>query len=375
MQDPTTETHNETLNETHNETLNETHNETLNETHNETTIKATYIDDDQLQRDFTLCNTSNTYKVHCVVYSTHKIFIEGDIELDEIKTNYYNTYLYNKYYDFNKYAMKLSDEKWTFETFEYKCPVIGGVGVGATPQSVFTPAPATAAATTEEEPAQETTHFETQCYNTVISMLKTPEKIHQVSNLQFYKGFIEHGDHEIYAFFDIGELYSDLLDTYKSVLMSEYLDYKCTSYNIPISEEVCEFFRDHKTMHKLRTDETQTIPLPRAMYLCEFMGEGFVNISGLVGGDITKYYYNYEPLVPGFYFTELVQYDKGLEDNLKLVKCAVFIVNSLDLGLEIDKLVREDGDHDYLFNAQTICFLDGGIKMCAVKNVSHFSVL
>ena len=333
-------------------------------------IKNSYIENDQLSRDFSLCDESKIYKIHCVVYGIDSMYIEGPLELNEIKQNYYNTFLYNKYYNYIKYAMKLINNEWVFDSFDYICPTINNkIDI-----TMYKNNNSFSSNGEDEKNKSINAHFETECYKKVFEMFKNTENLHKVSNINFYKGFIEYNENNIFVFFDISELYHDLKSEYKSILMNEFLNEYRTSYNIPINNTICDFFYNNNSIHKIKTIDKQYIPLPQTMYLCELNGDQFLNIKNN-NIEKLKYFYNYDKLVPGFYFTELIQYDNGLNENLNLLKCAVFMVNSLDLGIDIDDLVREDEDHKYLLNYQTICYNDSNIKMFSVKNISHFSIL
>jgi hypothetical protein len=337
------------------------------ETKEESNIETTYIEFDQLSRNFSFCDPSKIYKIHCVVFGSSSMYIEGQLELDEIKQNYYNTFMYNKYYHYMKYAMKIVDNEWVFNTFDYICPVISNIMYNISSNSDTN--------IEEENIKNINAHFETECYKKVFEMFENIENLHKVSNLKFYKGFIEFENNNIFVFFDISELYNFIKPEYKSILMNEFLSENKTAYNLPINSIICDFFIKNESVHKLKNKNKQYIPLPKALYLCELTGDQFFNSIKNNKFEKVKYYYNYNKLVPGFYFSELIQYDKGLNENINLLKCAVFIVNSLDLGIDIEDLIREDGDHNYLLNAQTICYNDSNIKMYAIKNISHFSVL
>ena len=324
-------------------------------------IDYKYIEDDELNKRFGFCmDTENkTFKVYLAMFSINQsCFIEGVYEENEYTNDITDDQSkYNTRYPFLQFCMETKEDTYSFPQMEYECPIIN------------TSLEETGEQDSEEKP-QEQTHFETECFKYLLSMLSDDNIIHtkniDISNL--YKGFMEYDESSIFVFFDISTLLSEVKRELTLAIIDEIV-YKKIIYSTPVDPTVSDFFKKNKQLCNIKTTENQVYPFPFQLYLCDFKEGEYENIRS----DNTQTYVYFEHPFFGIahYFTTLPIMNTDVP-SLKRFSC--FITNGLYIKGDIDSLEEEEKEkyQNQLITASSFYFHENLLQLWGIKNISHF---
>ena len=252
-----------------------------------------YIGEEDLTKLFGFCQSLDvSYQIHLCAYAFDFCYIEGKVSADvpEMKEIENTMNRYNTYYPYIKYFFKKEEggAHYTFPSFVYQCPVINTLHPDERKESSFSrggtgPETGTASIVDEldlDDKSPEQIHFETECFQRVVSMLQDETAIHEeeISVDHMYKGYVQYGTNHLFLFYDITPFQQKIKPEYAEGIIDELL-YKKKIGAVPIDTQVVDFFKKNYHLTSITTEDGYHIPFPFQLYMCSYKNNQYGNLS------------------------------------------------------------------------------------------------
>jgi hypothetical protein len=212
-----------------------------------------YLSDESLNQTFAFINDHNESAKENIGIMSQPITYQIHLALFQMKTNEIPI-------PFLLYLLEKQDEQYLFPTFEYT-PAIETDGAGLATDN------------TDESSIQ--IQFINACLTHIANLFsKMVTSINESNKKDFYKGFVQTDDRNIYVFFDITTLLEESLpENIRWSSLEEILFYKITN-GISISTDLAQLFLKNPELYTIRNQYGNPIPIPHIMYLCRQREDG-----------------------------------------------------------------------------------------------------
>ena len=264
------------------------------------------------------------------------------------------------------------DQKWSFPSFEYDCPIINDTQDETENEN-------------ENIPPPEQTHFENECFKHVLELLHTNINFHMNDNnniiKDMYQGFIEYDDSNlvvVYNFTNNTNLFlptatntqnspKEVQITYIWKILDEMIYKNQPDYN----DMIISFFQKFDYIKHIKTLDGDIIPYPFALYLCAYDENNNINNVLTEQYLITSLEQSHPFFNNGVYFSTNPIHS---EDNIKLKKYAVFIDNCLYILkdiTEIDNEIKVSYTNN-IISSSAFYFHENNLQLWGVKDILRF---
>ena len=317
---------------------------------------------DKLNRLFGFCmKTQNKkYNIHLCVYS--------------INTECVINYTPFPFLQFLLCKTNLN-EKWSFPSFYYDCPIINDITTGSNHDNDFE---------NEDNPPPEQIHFENECFKQLLGLLHTNINFHTNDNnnimKNMYQGFIEYDDDNlvvVYNFTNNKSLFLPIvidsqipLQEVETTFVWKIIDELLYKKQDDLNDMIISFFQKFDYMKNIKSLNGDIISYPFALYLCVYDENNNVN-NVLTEQFLITSLEQFHPFFKNgvFFSTYPIQSDSN---NLK--KYAVFIHNCLYILKDITEFDNEIKQQytNRIISSSSYYFHDNKVQLWGVKDVLSF---
>ena len=350
-----------------------------------TTLPYKYIESDELSKNFGFCmnNQSKEFTIYFVMYEIKYLFVEGVVDpLPKINfckektepgiplTNQLTEP--NIFYPYLKFVME-KNETYSFPTKNHVCMQNSSQEMQKNTDN-------------GDDKSPDQIYFETECMKHVLDFFSDTSILHN-ENLDIYKGFVEHDNNSIFAFFDVSSLSKFLKPPYITAVVDEVF-YKQKIYSTPIDPVISSFFYKNIRFIDLMSadDEDKRLKFPFQLYLCKLENEQYENVKK--GEPIQQFEH---PFFGYSYYFSTYPLDESNIDELIRFNCFTFrnlyiMNNSITELSEQEKEYYKKGIEtnnaeinpylptiENIQEASTISFLENGAQLWSIKNILHFT--
>jgi len=348
-------------------------------------IPYKYIDSDELSKNFGFCMNSQSkeFTVYFVMYEIKYLFVEGVIDPPP-KYNFCQEKTEpgipltsrltepNMFYPYLKFVMEKKEEIYSFPSKNHVCMQNSTQEMDKEKNE------------NDSDKSPDQIYFETECIKHVLDFFSDTSVLHD-EQVDIYKGFVEHDNNSIFAFFDVSSLSNFLKPPYITAIVDEVF-YKEKIYNIPIDPIISLFFDKNIRFIDLMSvdDEDKRLKFPFQLYLCKLENEQYENVKK--GETIQPFEH---PFFGYSYYFSTYPLDESNSNELIRFYCFTFrnlyIMNSITELSEQEKEYYKRGNEtnveidpylptiENIQEASTISFIENEVQLWSIKNILHFT--
>jgi len=375
------------------------------------TLPYKYIDSDELSKNFGFCMNSQSkeFTIYFVMYEIKYLFVEGVIDPPP-KINFCQKKTEpgipmtsritepNIFYPYLKFVMEKKEETYSFPSKNHVC-------MQTSPQEMDKE-------NNENNPdkSPDQIYFETECIKHVLDFFSDTSVLHDVqvdidefsdtrrvgenrrnsgerSLEKLYKGFVEHDNNSIFAFFDVSSLSTFLKPPYITAIVDEVF-YKEKIYSVPIDPFISSFFDKNIRFIDLlmSVDKDKRLKFPFQLYLCKLENGQYENVKkGELIEPFEHPYFGYS-----YYFSTYPLVESDIDE---LIRCYCFTFrNVYIMNNSITELSEQEKEYykkgivtnnveinlylptiENIQEATTISFVENGVQLWSIKNILHFT--
>jgi len=348
-----------------------------------------YIDSDELSKNFGFCMNSQSteFTVYFVMYEIKYLFVEGVVEpppkinLCQEKTEpgipLTNQMAEpNMFYPYLKFVVEKKEETYSFPTKNHVC-------MQTSPQEIDKEKNEN-----DSDKSPDQIYFETECIKHVLDFFSDTSVLHD-DNLELYKGFIEHDNNSIFAFFDVSSLSKFLKPPYITAIVDEVF-YNQKIYSVPIDPVISSFFDKNIRFIDLTTvnDNNKILKFPFQLYLCKLENGQYENVRK--GEPIQPFEH---PFFGYSYYFSTYPLDSDSSNVEELIRFICFTFRNLYImNNSITELSEQEKEYykrgietnnaeinpylptiENIQEASTISFVENGVQLWSIKNILHFT--
>ena len=383
------------------------------------TLPYKYIESDELSKNFGFCMNSQSkeFTIYFVMYEIKYLFVEGVVDSPP-KINFCQEKTEpgipltnqltepNIFYPYLKFVMEKKEETYSFPTKNHVCMQNSTQEMNKESNEG------------EQDKSPDQIYFETECMKHVFDFFSDTSVLH-AEQVDIYKGFVEHDNNSIFAFFDVSSLSKFLHHsalkmpngnvTFNSFVADESalqmrkgvkppcitavvdeVFYKQKIYSVPIDPIILSFFYKNIRFIDLMSydDEDKRLKFPFQLYLCKLENEQYENVKK---GEPTQpfehpffgysYYFSSNPLD-----SDTTNIDELIRFNCFTFRNLYIMNNSITELSEQEKEYYKKGIEtnnaeinpylptiENIQEASTISFLENGVQLWSIKNILHFT--
>jgi hypothetical protein len=352
------------------------------------TLPYKYIESDELSKNFGFCMNSQNkeFTIYFVMYEIKYLFVEGVIDPPP-KINFCQEKTEpgipltsrltepNMFYPYLKFVVEKKEEIYSFPSNNHVCMQNSSQEMQKNTDN-------------GDDKSPDQIYFETECMKHVLGFFSDTSILHN-ENLDIYKGFVEHDNNSIFAFFDVSSLSKFLKPPCITAVVDEVF-YKQKIYSVPIDPFISSFFDKNIRFIDLMShdDEYKILKFPFQLYLCKLENEQYENVKK--GEPIQpfehpffgySYYFSSNPLD-----SDTTNIDELIRFNCFTFRNLYIMNNSITELSEQEKEYYKKGIEtnnaeinpylptiENIQEASTISFVENGAQLWSIKNILHFT--
>ena len=374
------------------------------------TILYKYIESDELSKNFGFCmnNQSKEFTIYFVLYEIKYLFVEGVIDpipkinfcKEKTEPGIFLTSRLtepNLFYPYLKFVIEKKEETYSFPSMKHVCMQNYSQETHADTKGWNGAERSSIPTTTKfrnevedsdnvEDKSSDQIYFETECIKHVLELFSDTSILHN-ENLDIYKGFVEHDNNSIFAFFDISSLSKFLKPPYITAIVDEVF-YKEKIYSVPIDPIISSFFdKNIRFIDLMSVDDDKILKFPFQLYLCKLENEQYENVKK---GEIIQPFEH--PFFGYSYYFSSNPLDSDESNINELIRFNCFTFRNLYIMNNITELSDQEKEYykrgietnnieinpylptiENIQEATTISFIENGVQLWSIKNILHFT--